>query len=76
MRRGEGRGALQPKGGSEQCSPHGPQPGYLQPAPPIAKPWRRALANQVGASIISLMRALANLIPNKKMVGGREGGSE
>lgn len=42
----------------------------------LRKASRRALANQPGASLISLMRSLANLIPNKKMVdgkGGREG---
>lgn len=40
---------------------------------PLWKPWRRALANQVVAALISFMRSLANLIPNKKMVAGRGG---
>lgn len=47
--------------------------GYLQPTLLLAKPQRRALANQVVASIISLMHSLANLIRNKKMVDGRGG---
>lgn len=54
-------------------SPQRPSTGYPQPALPFAKPGRRASANQGVASLMSLLRSPANLLPNKKMVEGRGG---